>query len=97
MEYDPASVAVVTRWQRDKERLEASVEAKKQTFNKTFADLLRQENVKRALAMDAQAATKDPNRREASRDLESLRNRSVHKGYESDEIITGMEPMPWDE
>lgn len=95
-EYDPASVAVVERWRREKERLEAKVEATEQSVEKTLADLLRQENVKRALAMDAQAATKDPSRRENTRNIDALRDRSVHRGYESDEVITGLEPLPWD-
>ena len=96
MENDPASEAVIQRWRRDKERLEAKTEASEQNFKKTFADLLRQEDVKRSLAMDAQAATRDPSRRENTRSIDALRDRAVHRGYDSDEVITGLEPNPWD-
>jgi hypothetical protein len=96
VENDPQSVAVIERWRRDKERLEAKVEASEKNFQKTFGDLLRNDNVKRALAQDAQAATKDPGRRENTRSIDALRNRSIHRGYDSDETITGLEPLPWD-
>lgn len=91
IEYDPASVVVVTRAKREKERLEASVAASEQNFKKTFADLFRQDVVKRNLALDAQAATKDPNRRENTRNVDVLRDRGIYRGYESDETITGFE------
>jgi hypothetical protein len=82
---------------REHDRLKARVEASEKNFTSTFADLMKQENVKRQLAADAQAATKDPNRNAGSRDLDSLREQHVSRGYHSDEVITGNEDRPWED
>ena len=95
-EYDAKGSAVIRRWEREKERAEARAQAAEENFKKTFADLLRRDDVKRNLAMDAQAATKDSGRQESTRSIDALRDRALHRGYESDETITGLEPLPWD-
>jgi hypothetical protein len=82
---------------REHDRLKARAEASEENFRTTFADLIKQENVKRQLAADAQAATKDPNRNAGSRDLDALRVQSVNRGYHSDEVITGNEDRPWED
>lgn len=95
--YDAAGSAVLRRWERDIERQKARTEAAEKNCKGTLAELLKQENVKRAIAMDAQAATKDPSRRAASRNIESLKENFISRGYFSDEIITGNEPRPWEQ
>ena len=84
------------RYIREHERQKARAESSEENFKKTFADLMRQQHIKESLAADAQAATKDNSRRESSRNLDSLREQCRRTGYESDETITGNEPLPWD-
>lgn len=95
-EGDARHEAVIRRetaaWERQKARAEASEE----NFKKTFADLMKQEEVKRALAADAQQATKDPSRRTSSRNLDTLRESFSCEGYAGGEVITGNESFPWD-
>lgn len=75
----------------------AKAEASVQNFKKTFANALKQEEIKRQLVADAHAATQDPNRRAPSGDIQQLREMHSFHGYRGKEIITGMEPRPWED
>ena len=85
------------KYTREHENLKAKAAASEVNFKETFADLLKQESVKRNLAMDAREATRDNTRIAPSRNLDSLRENFVNRGYESDEVITGDEPRPWEQ
>jgi hypothetical protein len=88
--------AVLRRWEREIERQRARAGASEENFKKTFADLMRQENIKRSIAMDAQNATRDPSRHAQTRDVEALKDNFINRGYISDEVISGLEPLPWE-
>ena len=92
-EHDAKGQAVINRWAREEERKKARAEASEENFKKTFADTLRQENVKKALAREAKDAVDNPQRRDAIFDQAS---EGTSRGYNDHEVITGEEPRPWE-
>lgn len=90
--YEAQGNAVLRKWEREEERKRAKAEAATENFTKTFANLLKQENVKRALARDAKDATTSQN---ANRNL--MTQAEFGTSLEMDEgEITGMEERPWE-
>jgi hypothetical protein len=82
---------VIERESRKLEQSKARAEALGENMRKTISDTLKQANVKRALAKDAMAATKDPSRRE------DIFEKAGNGIYNDDlEVITGSEPRPWE-
>jgi hypothetical protein len=91
-DYNARHEAVVKREEAKHERKKAKAEAAEQNMTRTLAGLLKQETVKKALAQDAMAATKDESR------LKDIHKRAGAGTYDNDrEVITGDEPRPWED
>ncbi len=85
--------AVLRKWEREEERKKANAEAAESNFAKTFAAELKKQSVKKALAAEAQNATKNPDARtELMRTAQGGTSRPVDEGE-----ITGMEDRPWED
>jgi hypothetical protein len=93
MENDPRGEATIRKWEREEERKRARAEASEANFAKTFADELRKQSVKKALAAEAQTATKNPG---ARTELMQAANEGTSRAMDEDEIVTGMEDRPWE-
>jgi len=90
-DYNARHEAVVNRETQKHERQKAKAEAAEQNMTRTLAGLLKQENVKKALARDAMAATRDESR------FQDIHKRAGAGTYDNDrEVITGDEPRPWE-
>lgn len=88
---DSRGESLIRREEAKLERAKAKAEAYENNMRETIASLLKQENVKRALAKDAMAATRDPGRRDA------IYDKAGAGTYDDDlEVITGDEPRPWE-
>ena len=92
MSDDGRHEAVLRKWEREDDRKKAKAEASEANFIKTFAAELKKESVKKALAREAQIATKNPN---ANADLMNQASEGTSVG--DDEIITGDAPRPWED
>lgn len=92
-DYEAQGQTVINKWAREEERKKAKAEAAEQNFKKTFADTLRQENAKKALAREAKEAVDNPQRRD---EIFVDASEGTSRGYNDREIITGEEPRPWE-
>lgn len=93
MAQDPRHEATIRREEARLERAKAKAEAYEKNMTKTLAELLKRDNVKRNLAKDAMAATRDDTGR-----MQDIYKRAGSGTYDNDrEVITGNEPRPWEE
>jgi len=92
-DYDSANDALIRKEERAKERREAKAEASAETFKKEIAALFKQAEVKRKVALEADSATKDPDR---IKRLREGAGEGTFQPYNSDEIIDGWEERPWE-
>jgi hypothetical protein len=92
-DYEAQGNATIRKWEREEERKKAKAEAAEENFSKTFANLLKQDNVKKALARDAKNATNNPN---AHKNLMAQAEHGTSQGLDEGEI-TGMEERPWED
>lgn len=91
-DYSHQNSALIDKETRKLERSRAKAEALEESATKTMASLLKQEAVKKTLAKDAMAATKDRSRREEIFDIAS------GGAYSKDQdVVTGDEPRPWED
>ena len=89
---DARGESLIRREEAKLERAKAKAKAYEKNMQETIAALLKKENVKKALAKDAMAATRDPSRRDA------IFDKAGEGMYNEDrEVITGDEPRPWEE
>ena len=90
-DYDRQGEMLIQRESRKLDRDRAKAESLEQNMQKTIASLLKDVSVKKTLAADAMAATKDTRRRDA------LFDKAQAGAYHDDlEVITGREPRPWE-
>lgn len=91
-EYNARHDAVVAREREKHHRKIAKAEAAEQNMVRTIAGLLKQDNVKRALAPDVIAASKDESRLQ---EIHKQARGGTHCG--EDETITGIDmSRPWE-
>jgi hypothetical protein len=84
---------LIRKEERAKERREAKAEQAAATFKKEIAELFKQAEVKRKVALEADGATKDPDR---IKRLKEGAGEGTYRPYDSDEIIDGWEDRPWE-
>lgn len=108
-DYSAQDSATMRKWEREIERGKAKAEASEETFRRTFADTLKQENAKKALARVAREAVDagergqvDPTVSKAHGAGGSMfdgdRSSIVHGlNGDLDSSITGEEPRPWED
>ena len=84
---------LIEREERKLERARAKLDAYQKNMEETIANLLKKENVKKALARDAMAATRDPGRRDRI-----FEQAGEGLFTDDDEVVTGEfeERRPWD-
>ena len=85
--------ATIRKWEREEERKRAKAEASEENFAKTFANELKKENIKKALAREAKDAVDNPNRRT---ELHDTASEGTSRALDEGEVITGDEPRPWE-
>lgn len=90
---DARGEMVIRREEAKLERAKAKLEAYQENMEKTIANLLKQERVKKALAADAMDATRNPGRRQ------EIFDKAGNGLYSRDqeEVVTGEEPRPWED
>jgi hypothetical protein len=93
MSDDGRHESTLRKWEREEERKKARAEASEANFVKTFADELRKQSVKKALAAEAQTATKNPG---ARTELMQAASEGTSRAMDDDEVVTGMEDRPWE-
>lgn len=93
-ERDVKGEMLIRREERKLERAREKAEAYEKNMEKTIADLLKQESVKKALAKDAMEATRDQTRR-----TELFEKAGSGMFKKDDEIITGEfeSTRPWED
>lgn len=91
-DYEAQANATLRKWEREEEQKKARAEASEKNFVETFANLLKQENVKRALARDAKNATTNPNVNQSL--MAQAKYGTSHPMDEGE--ITGLEDRPWE-
>lgn len=96
-DYSAQNQAVINRWEREMNRARAKAEASEENFQKTFADVLRSQNNKRALAREAKAAVDSGERGNVDPTLTRVREGGGAMYGDDDEVITGEEPRPWED
>ena len=90
--YEAQGNATLRKWEREEERKQAKAEAASKNFERTIANLLKQENVKKTLARDAKNATTSPNN---NQNLMAQAEFGTSQFLDEGEI-TGMEDRPWE-
>lgn len=91
-DYSAQNNALIEKETRKFENAKAKAEALEESATKTMAAMLKQEAVKKTLAKDALAATKDRSRRD------EIFKIAAEGAYNQDQdVVTGEEPRPWED
>lgn len=90
--FDAKNQALMNRWERKLERERARAAASERNFKKTFADMLKDPNNKKTIARQAKEVIEGG---ESNNPLfrQAVEGITVNDG----EVITGLEPRPWDD
>ena len=88
---DAQGEMLIRREERKLERDRARAAALEENMKSTIAAFLKDASVRKSLAADAMAATKDPSRRD------TIFEKAASGVYKDDlEVITGREDRPWE-
>lgn len=93
-DYDSQNASLINHERTKLEKNKAKAEAFKENMQKTISNLLKQYSVKRSLAKEAMAATDDRSR---NLDLFKKAASGVYSSKDDADIITGLEPRPWED
>jgi len=96
---DAADEACLAKEHRDKARREAKFEALEENFKKGFANMMKNPNVKKALAFEAREATRHSDGKFRGRSLEELGELSGRQFSNEGSQVTDEEALhrPWEE
>jgi hypothetical protein len=81
---------LVRREEAKHEKAKARLRSFEENMKATLTGLLQQENVRKSVAKDLMAATKDPSR------VKSIHKKAAEGAYDNDELVTGFEERPWE-
>lgn len=89
--------ATIRKWEREMERGKARADASEANFTKTFADALKQETGKKALARAAREAVDQQESGQSNPTLDKVKKGGGAMFGTDDEVVTGNEPRPWED
>jgi len=109
-DFSAQDTATIRKWEREIERGKARADASEANFTKTFADTLKQENAKKALARAAREAVDQQERGQSNPAVDRVKGSGSDSIFgdgqstvvygangDVDPSITGKEPRPWED